>query len=224
MRRVDRVLVLTSPWLDYPEERLPRHVRYVGPAFDSDAALSWSSPWPPDHPDPLVVVTLSYLFQVEDAAVQRVLDVLGELPVRVLLLGKEAATVHLQVPPNAVVRGWVPHTAVLPEASLVVTHGGIGTMTGALAHGVPLLCLPLWPEQRWNSARAEQIGAARVVSGDAPTAEIRAAIDSLLGSTSYRTAAAQAAARTERDGCERAVERLEGMLGGRVRRLLRRAR
>jgi Glycosyltransferase family 28 C-terminal domain len=38
---------------------------------------------------------------------------------------------------------YVPHTEILPSASLVITQAGLGTTMAALGHGVPLLCTPL---------------------------------------------------------------------------------
>jgi hypothetical protein len=48
----------------------------------------------------------------------------------------------IEVPENAVVVRYVPHGEVLPAAAATVTHAGHGTIAAALAHGVPLVCLP----------------------------------------------------------------------------------
>ena len=49
----------------------------------------------------------------------------------------------LEVPENAVVVRHVPHGEVPPGAAATVTHGGHGTVAASLAHGVPLVCLPV---------------------------------------------------------------------------------
>lgn len=41
------------------------------------------------------------------------------------------------VPPNVSVLPWMPQDAVLEGADAVVSHGGYGTVLGALAHGLP---------------------------------------------------------------------------------------
>ena len=60
---------------------------------------------------------------------------------------------------------FVPHGEVLPHASLVVTHAGMGTVMSALSHGVPLLCLPLGRDQFFNAAMVERLGAGRALPG-----------------------------------------------------------
>ena len=132
------VLVLSSAAFDFPpSERLDRRVRYVGRIIDPDP-VAWESPWPADDARPLVVVTVSGLFRSQHGQIQQLLDALAELPVRVLvLIGLKIEENRLRIPPNAVAQRWVPHEAVLPQASLVVTNGGHNTILASLAHGVP---------------------------------------------------------------------------------------
>jgi UDP:flavonoid glycosyltransferase YjiC (YdhE family) len=40
-----------------------------------------------------------------------------------------------------------PHDAVMKEVSIVVTHGGHGTASRALWHGLPLLVIPMGRDQ-----------------------------------------------------------------------------
>ncbi len=42
----------------------------------------------------------------------------------------------------------------MPHAAAIVGHGGHGTTLGALAHGVPLVVLPLFSGDQWANARA----------------------------------------------------------------------
>jgi len=42
---------------------------------------------------------------------------------------------------------------VLPQADVLVTQCGIGTLTKGLIHGVPLVCAPLRADQPDNAAR-----------------------------------------------------------------------
>jgi UDP:flavonoid glycosyltransferase YjiC (YdhE family) len=86
LEHADLFLVLTSPAFDFPASRLPPNVRYVGPQLDEPLwAQLWSSPWPADHPDPLIVVSLSTSFQHQGALLQRVMDALGGMRVRGLV-------------------------------------------------------------------------------------------------------------------------------------------
>ncbi len=47
---------------------------------------------------------------------------------------------------------FVPQGALLARCRLVITHGGSGTMLGALASGVPLLMTPRGADQYDNAA------------------------------------------------------------------------
>lgn len=46
------------------------------------------------------------------------------------------------VPANARVERFIPQAELLPRCSVVIHHGGSGTMYGSLAHGVPQVALP----------------------------------------------------------------------------------
>ncbi|XP_062120978.1 UDP-glycosyltransferase UGT5 [Drosophila sulfurigaster albostrigata] len=55
---------------------------------------------------------------------------------------------------------WWPQSQLLsqPEAELFITHGGKGSLTEALFHGVPLLGLPLVGDQRANLRKMQNKG------------------------------------------------------------------
>lgn len=205
-----RILVATPRIADFKPPGRWSRVRYVGPLLDPDPAPPWDSPWEKDDPRPLVLVSVSSMFRPSSTAMQTALDVLGTLGVRVLLtIGHEPEPQTLRPPENAVVRSWVPHDTVLPETSLLITNGGAGTIGVALAHGVPLLTLPLVWEQAVSSRRIEQLGAGLMLDDLSDRAEVEAAITDLLGSERYRRAAARVAKRIDRRGGERAVRELE---------------
>jgi UDP:flavonoid glycosyltransferase YjiC (YdhE family) len=65
----------------------------------------------------------------------------------------------------------------------------------ALAHGVPLLVLPLGRDQAFNAGRVEDLGAGIRLPLHAPADQVRAAIRTLLTDASFRAAALGAAER-----------------------------
>lgn len=73
------------------------------------------------------------------------------------------------LPANVTVSAWMPQAALLASVSLVVHHGGSGTMLGALAHGLPQVVLPQGADQFANADALVSAGAAVVpeVSGEA---------------------------------------------------------
>ena len=98
------------------------------------------------------------------------LEAVDGLDVRVLLTTGDEIDLG-PVPRNVRVERWVPQAEALAHASLVVCHGGSGTVLGALAANVPLVILPLFADQFAN-ARALAGAAAVVIGPD----ELRAAI------------------------------------------------
>ena len=187
--RVDRVLVTCPAEVDLVMPDIAASVRYVGAAMEP-AGRPWIERRFSDRP--LVVVSMGTTPMGEEDLVQRVLDALGDEPVEVLaLVGDHLRPESFRAPRNALVRGYVRHTAVLPSADVVVTHGGLGTVLAALRFGVPMLCVPLGREQPENAAAVERLGAGRVLPTDASIDDIRSATRDLLDSTRYRMAAKQ---------------------------------
>jgi MGT family glycosyltransferase len=213
--RGQRILVLTARSYDFAARvELPPSVVYVGPQLDDpDWAAPWTSPWPSDATAPLVVVALGSTFQNQGEITQRVIDALGDLPVRGLVtLGGVFVPSDFRLPANVVAVGSAPHRAVLPLARAVVAHGGHGTVMKSLAHGLPLLCVPLGRDQADNAVRVAEAGAGLRVTPTAGTATIRRAIARLLDEPAFAAAAGRMAAEIERDvAADRAVAELEAL-------------
>jgi MGT family glycosyltransferase len=193
-RRCDVALSVMVREFDPPVDRLPNLV-HVGPIFEEDSVqASWDPPWPSDHPHPLVVVSMSSQYMSQEPALARVIAALEGLPLRALVLtGLELGPDEVQAPPHVVVQGYVPHIAVMPQASAVVTHGGMGTIMAAFAFGVPVLCMPLGRDQLVNARRVEALRAGRTIAPDASEEAVRAAILGVLESEELRAGAARMA-------------------------------
>jgi UDP:flavonoid glycosyltransferase YjiC (YdhE family) len=182
--RADRVLVTSPAALDLPREPAG-NVVHVGPVFEpagSDAG--WE---PPPGDDPLVVVSLGTTPMDEAPVLQAVLDGLDGAPVRVLVMcGPHLDGTELRLPSDATRTGLVRHGAVLPHASVVVDHGGLGTVLAALAHGLPQVCIPLGREQPENAEAVERVGAGVRCPPDAGPAQLGAAVLAALTDPSLR--------------------------------------
>ena len=193
LARVARVLVLTSVAFDPPPAAPPPNVRHVGPQLDDSSPGRLDLSWPGRNCEPLVLVSFSTRFRAVHVG-QRVLDALATLPVRGLLtLGPALAHEDLRVPSNVLVRTFVPHRTVLPSAQLVITHAGLGTVMGALTHGLPLLCLPLKNDQFENAARVVSAGAGCRLGSRASRSSLRQTILRLLNEPHFRERAGRMA-------------------------------
>jgi len=215
LRRANRVLVQTSAWFDFNASRADGNVRYVGPelADPSWATSSWTPPWGASS-KPLVLVAFSTTFMGQVRALKRIIRAATPLDVHVLVtVGPSLDPDLFRAPRHVIVRASAPHSAVLPHAALVVTHGGHGTVIRALAHGVPLLCMPMGRDQSDNAARAVAIGAAITRSHRAGVREIRRAVARSITDTTLRASARHARdeLKSEHIG-DPAVDELESLL------------
>jgi UDP:flavonoid glycosyltransferase YjiC (YdhE family) len=219
LRRCDRLLVLTSPELDFgARANLPGTVRYVGPVLDrGERERSAGADWPAADGRPLVVASFGTTYQRQEGLVRRVARALGEVTVRALLTtGPAIDPDRISPPPNVDVCRFVPHWEVMPHAKLVVCHGGLGTVHAALSHGVPLICMPHGRDQGDNAARVVAAGAGLRVSRFASTRRIRSAVQRALADDSLRCEATRMARSFGcLDGAAGAVRELEALAGTR---------
>jgi hypothetical protein len=147
--------------------------------------------------DPWVLLSLSTTLQGQADVLPGLLQALGSLPVRVLLtLGGVLSPDAVPAPANVTVRGFLPHSAVLPHMAAVVTHAGMSTVTTALAFGVPMVCVPQGRDQPLNAGRVAELGAGLAVAAGSSSRELATAVRTVLGDPAYRTAARGLAAKT----------------------------
>jgi UDP:flavonoid glycosyltransferase YjiC (YdhE family) len=131
--------------------------------------------------------------------------------VRALLTaGPAIDPAELRMPANARALAFVPHRAVFPHASLVITHAGWQTVNAALADGVPLVCIPDGRDQPDNAARVVEAGAGVRVKKSASPDKLRRAIERALQDPALKHGAmAMAEALAASNGSEAIADRLE---------------
>lgn len=163
---------------------------------------------------PLVLVSFSTTFiRGQRGMLQRAADALSLLRVRTVVA--TGPTIHpggIGAGAGTEVRAHVPHADVMPEASLVIGHGGHGTTTLALAHGIPMLVMPASDsfDQPRIARVVQSLGAGRALSRHASPEAIRLAARDLLADPAYRENAARVGASLRaRNGLRGAVELLE---------------
>jgi hypothetical protein len=112
----------------------------------------------------------------------------------VLTLGPGVSAEAIDAPCNIETVPHADHDQLLPRTDAVITHGGLGTTLRALAHGKPLLLLPLGRDQQFNATRVVELGAGVHMPVESSPDEIAFALLELLGQPSFREAAEHAAA------------------------------
>jgi MGT family glycosyltransferase len=228
VKRLDRLLILTSPAFDFPAHRLPENIVYTGPELADPAWLNgWSDPRTTRDDRPLVLVGFSTTFQDQAATLQRVIQALATLPVTAIVTAGPAMNpAAFTPPPNVQICAGAPHSVLLKEASVAVTHAGHGTVIRSLAAGVPLLCMPMGRDQNDNAARVFAHGAGLRLSPSAPVEAIRQSLTDLLKVPRFRERAQQLGRQIVKDAADsRTVAILEEQAGaldlGRVETRLR---
>ena len=120
---------------------------------------------------------------------QRALDALAPLALRTLVtLGPGLAPSDIDAPDGAVIRPWIPHAAVLPHATLLITHAGHSTVMQAIAAAVPMMCLPTGRDQLVNARRVRDCHLGVALEAEASATQIGAAVETVFAEPSYRLA------------------------------------
>ena len=75
------------------------------------------------------------------------------------------------IPENFVIRNRVPQIAVLKQASLFITHGGMNSVSEAMVHGVSMVVIPFVSDQPVNARQVEKLGLGKVLDYQVITAD-----------------------------------------------------
>lgn len=138
------LLATSVPELEHPRSDLPAHVHFVGrmgaPPPSASSLPSWGDHLV-DADRPVVHVTQGTLDADPTALLLPTLEALADEAVLVLAITGRRGRRSLPgaVPANARVTDLLPYGELLPRTTVMVTNGGWGGVTAALAHGVPLL-------------------------------------------------------------------------------------
>jgi UDP:flavonoid glycosyltransferase YjiC (YdhE family) len=142
-----------------------------------------------------VYLTFGTLFN-HAAILRPAVQALSALPVRLLFTaGPTGDPTALDIElPNVWIERWVHQPQVLRHSDVVISHGGSGTFLGALARGLPQLCLPQAADQFRNAEGGVRSGAALALSPEQANPEtIVQAVGALLAEDGYRTNAGRIA-------------------------------
>ncbi len=98
------------------------------------------------------------------------------------------------VPANVRVERFVPQADLLARASIVISHGGAGTVLGAASHGRPQLVVPLFADQWENGVAVAGAGCGTVLGPDRRRVEdLDESLRTILASRSHHDAATRVA-------------------------------
>jgi MGT family glycosyltransferase len=201
-------LVGTFPQLEYPRQ-WPAGVEISGP-------MTFEIPHPdielPPGGAPLVLVAPSTAHDSENHLVRTALAALADEPVRVVATTNRVVPQRpIEVPANAVLVDWLSYSQLMPIASLVISHGGHGTVARALSAGTPVLICPIIGDMSETAMRVDWAGCGLSVPWRlCRSTPLRWAAQRLLEDRSFAARAGELATwAQEHDGAERGAELIE---------------
>ena len=170
--------------------------------------------WVADLPErPVVYVSLGTVFNTRAGAVfGAVLEGLRDVPVTVILtVGSGIDPAHFGPQPDRVhIEQFIPQSLLLPYCDAVVNQGGTAILP-ILAHGLPLLLLPLGANQFHNAEACLAAGVGRrLLPAEVSPESVRREVDALLHDEGLHDSARHVQRElAEMPGPDRGVELLE---------------
>lgn len=182
-------VIAVAPELDAAAERAAVGERrgnrmWVGPVVPDESA--------PAAGDAILVSLSTNNLPGQRAVLQRAIDGAAALDRPVIVTTGPAIDPRLlRLPAGAEVHRVLPHSEAMRRSALVIGHGGHGTTTTALAHGLPLVMLPLHPmiDQPMVARAVQDAGAGLALPKRASSARIASAAGRALGGPEYRAGA-----------------------------------
>jgi len=198
-----------------PESKLlgSSHI-FVGPPLPTDASGIEFSFVELDSERPLIYISLGTVFNNNPTFFRECIEAFSESNYQVVMsLGKRLSPAMLgDIPPNFIVRPYVPQIEILQQASLFITHGGANSVHQALCFGLPLLLVPQQLEQALVAARMAELGVGLVLRQPAAS-DLQSTAGRLLGDSAFRIRAADLGAGLKSaGGVIKAADEIEALL------------
>ena len=195
MPRQHLVVSPFPPSLRDPAHPLPPNTFSIrsGPV-GSRAHRAEARAWRPCSSErPTVYLTLGTVFNTESGDLfERSIRGLCELHIELIVtVGRYVDPARFGPQPDHVhIEHYIPQAELLPVCDLVVNHGGSGSVIGALAHGLPMVVLPMGADQSLNASRCERLGVGVALDATRATPRsIRGAVAGVLDDSAFRVAA-----------------------------------
>lgn len=165
---------------------------FTGVQIGKRAAFgSWKAP---DNGKPLLYSSLGTAFNNWPEYYPILFDAVRDLDINVFAaLGSIDPASLKDIPANVEVGQMVPQLDILSQASVFITHAGMGGTGEAIYYGVPMIAIPQMEEQAITARQIEKLGlGVAFLDKSAITSEaLKTAIQKLLTEPSYKAAAEQ---------------------------------
>ncbi len=210
----DHLFVALYPsWFAPGQADGPRNLVHVGfPLYDLDD----DAPLPPDASlgDAPIVFTPGTGNHWAHAFFAAAVEAAERCGRPAILLTQHPEQLPPSLPPSVRTFSYLPLSRLLPRASALVHHGGVGSAAAALAAGVPQVIVPFAHDQPDNAARLCRLGVAATLSPPRATgARLARRLRRLLGSPTVQVRCRAVAAAME-PGLDAAATVLERYAAG----------
>ena len=167
-------------------------------------------------PPPIVFTLGSSAVWIGREFFRESIDAAKQLGQRAVLLVGDERNHPVELPDGMIAVDYVSYESLLPRASVVVHHGGVGTTSHGLVAGAPTLIVPFAFDQSDNAAHAARLGVSRTVYRNKYRAPpVVRELSKLLHERSYTERAREVSAELKQeDGPARAVDLIEAVLDG----------
>jgi zeaxanthin glucosyltransferase len=184
------VITQTPKEFDFPGIPWPAHFHYAGPFHDDEGRVPVPFPWDKLTGNPLIYASLGTLVNGLYGVYKHILEAVEPLEnIQVVLsVGKNINPENLgPIPSNTIVVRSAPQIELLKRAALCITHAGLNTTLESLAHGVPMVAIPIGYDQPGAAARIAHHGTGEFIEVDALTTDrLRGLIKKVLQDPTYR--------------------------------------
>jgi MGT family glycosyltransferase len=195
------------PGIEYPVRDIPPQVHFVG-ALLPEAPQDFAPPtwWDEmvNSGKPVVHVTQGTIATEADELIEPTIRALANEDVLLIVTtgGKPVESLSVKpLPTNVRIEPFIPHVRLLPHIDVMVTNGGFGGVTQALAQGVPMVIAGATEDKPEVAARMAYHGLGVNLKTATPTAEqVGAAVKQVLSHPEYKANAAKAQAEFARHG------------------------
>jgi MGT family glycosyltransferase len=208
----DITLVFTTPRIHPATHLLDPTIHLVGPSLQARSEARDDFPLFLLEDQPVVFISLGTIFNDRADFYRNCLRAFADTDYRVVMaVGHKLGVDSLgPIPANFIVRTVVPQLEVLKRTAVFVTHGGMGSVHEALAHGVPMVVFPQMIEQSLVAGRVAALGAGVQLAQHGPdlglvstaivdAATLRSAVDRVLHTPAFARQARQLASEFRAD-------------------------
>lgn len=163
MNSPDMVLALFPEWLKpfqpgWPKQTIQTGFTYYdGEDKDCKRVIEFAQ-----KESPLVFTTGTGVVN-EKQFFETALQVTKNLNKKAIFCSKDRKQIPTNLPEYILYTDYVPFKKLLPYSSLIVHHGGMGTMVQAIEAGIPQVIRPLAHDQFQNGEVVERLGIGRVI-------------------------------------------------------------